>query len=195
VKPKIPWSDVVIFYPLALIGTAAAIFAWGFTDAALWGKILTTIVAAMAVGGASWRLRSAWNHAKKEAKNAQPNFTVESIGTKVWTDGIEEITEDLIDDALFYFMAYYPIENPVIDTITISQLLEKTKIHFKKKSEKAGLQNGNWIEVRWNGTINSSAFFHELAHLCDEYLGIFDFEHSDEKTWDAVKKLNARYDG
>jgi hypothetical protein len=65
---------------------------------------------------------------------------------------------------------------------------------FWSVRDKAGLQQGKGVMVHWQGSVLTSALFHELHHMVDEIIlkrGP-DYKHEDKEWWDLVPELKRR---
>lgn len=104
----------------------------------------------------------------------RPDF-VTKHGTAVWTDGIEEVTPDLMERALDRFLAVMAEEQSEAAPSELEAMLRRTSVEWKRGlvsfmasgyelRDKAGIQSGYKIMVQWAGNIADSALNHELLH-------------------------------
>lgn len=109
---------------------------------------------------------------------AKPDF-VTKHGVAFWTNGIREITPELMDRALDCFVKQLPTVTSEVSAEELQEMLGKTGIEWKRRTismiwgshhlkGKAGVQIGFRLLVQWKGSVYASAFYHELLHEVNE---------------------------
>lgn len=120
-----------------------------------------------------------------------PDF-VTHHGVAFWTDGIKEISEELMVRALDRFLLVMSEEYPDITQRSLRKMLSKTGIEWRRRhvsilagrhqlKHKDGIQHNYRILLRWIGTVDESAFYHELLHLVNQFIRLPNVEGKEQR--------------
>ncbi len=205
-KRHIPWIDFVLYGGLALLSVVLAlVFVWDTEVGGVVALLATTLgfVTVAVVVFFRWFL-------------SQPDFVIDQYGVYVWTGDLnhlktdtakERLTEvlDLFVRALPEFIKKEMPENcpeQMVTSSDLSQMLYESRIEFCRNKitlfskfgwtvkDKAGLQMGKGVMVRWTNSFIKSALYHELFHMVDEIIlkRSPDYKH-EEEWWKLLSKL------
>lgn len=189
-KRFFPWLDIFLFGGIGLFGVVVAILATLNRNNTWWGILLAWVVVSAFIAVA---VTVVWGKLA-----SRPNF-ITRHGVAVWTGGIEEITQQMVEQAFIDYALL--MDNVTIDGITITReklyaMYEKVMVEWSGArvssigngwfiKDAAGLTKDFGILVWWPGSIRSSALFHELHHIVwREILGKQpDYDHKEVAWW------------
>lgn len=115
-----------------------------------------------------------------------PDFVEEKYNISVWTDGIEEITPELIRESIDILIEVLP-ECYYVDDTLLAEMFDGSWFKFFKEKLKnyrtgerdvSGYYNYSVIYVWWNNDLLSTAYYHEIIHMVMAViLRQYDYEH------------------
>lgn len=203
----IPWKDWLLFGGLALLSVVGSVIA-GLTPQE-WntGKVVVLVL----VPAAFVTIAVIVLLAKYRSK---PDF-VDKHGIAVWTDGIPEVSNtENFERLVFVFIRVLPAlirrqlspDGPEwrVTSKNLKKMFRGSRVEWSRKpislfsrwgwsmKDKAGLQQGKGVMVHWNGSMATSALYHEFFHMVDEIiLRRYDPTHSRRSWWSLVPELKA----
>lgn len=133
-----------------------------------------------------------------------PNFYT-SHRTAVYTKQIPDITLELMEESLSYYVECYS-RSGLVSRDTILRALSTTVIRWEpepfdcwymvennewKKGKCAGVESSGFIRVVWFGSIEESELYHELTHWIMEYtIHRVDYTHRLKEWWDNLQQCS-----
>jgi len=206
-KRYIPWRDIWWFGATILIAVAATVAAvltpqeWKIAEILIMLFVLSALIG-ISIAGVLVQYSRGWD------------FMLEDYPAYVWTNGIDVIKRPMIKNALFLLLKNFPRRTNIANFEEIMRALSGCTIEFRQEpislmglgwavEGKAGIQKRKSIIVHWKGSIEKSAFYHEILHLIDENALRFrmkdpgkwrpDYKHENEELWRLEPILNQLY--
>lgn len=198
-KKYFPWADLFLYGGLALASIISVIIAACTTQEWSIGKIMPLVLVPLAFTGIATLV-------VLKKLSTKPDFMTKQ-GVHVWSGGIKEVTKDLMERAIDYYIEKLP-EKSLIHEEELRIMFFGSKIEWTKSrigligigwavKDVAGLQQRRSVVVEWKGSIRKSALFHEFHHMVDEIVkGIPpDYKHENEYWWKIIPILKEGFDG
>lgn len=203
----VPWKDWLLFGGIALLSVVGSVIAALTPQEWSTGKIVVLVLVPVAFVTIAVIVLLAKYRSK-------PDF-VDKHGIAVWADGIPEVRNvEKFERAVFVFVRVLPelirrqLPQDAPEREVTSQHLKKmfrgARVEWSRKpislfsrwgwsmKDKAGLQQGKGAMVYWNGSLVTSAMYHEFFHMVDEViLGRYDPTHSRRPWWSLVPEMKA----
>jgi hypothetical protein len=129
--------------------------------------------------------------------NAPSYYTKHDVA--VWTNGINQITKDLMEAALDTYIERVCLHRPDIKKEALLDMYSRMMVVWFTDTvgavgigyslhDKEGLRGGYVIHLHWTGSVTSSALFHEVHHMVDDVIlhKPSDYQHTDKAWWTVI---------
>jgi len=184
----LPWQDIVMFIGLPLVYTVLVVVVLCTPqDVGTGGYVVL-----FSTAGAFWISSVA---VMVQRYTAIPDIVLAN-GGRVWTNGIPDITGPAVVQWLEFFCRHFDPALIDLDREGANKVLDAMcsaiRIEFTKgpRWRAAGMQSGTGMFVWWRGSVEKTAFFHELLHMVRQRTGRYrDYKHEAKEWWALEKKM------